>query len=276
MLRQKEVLPGIWHIGDDRDNFCTLIVGETGAILFDTAMGFDDLNSCVEALTRHKPTVICSHSHFDHVGGGGQFDRVYLHPEEFPLLDLAAGRVPTLEVTLEADLAHAARFYREREKVLPIEGGTVLDLGGRTVEVVHLPGHTPGSIGLLCREDRLLLAGDTLSPQCCIFFRESLPLSACADTVRGIGKLEFDHFLSSHFDFLFPREILTKFIACFDLPGKKRGMDYGFPPLPEEKGKFLVLEPCDPVIGQLIGLAVKEEDAPAPPKKQKIKQEVLP
>lgn len=270
-LRQIEILPGIWHIGDDKNNFCTLIVGETGAVLFDTTMGFDDLKGCVAAITPHEPTVICSHNHFDHVGGGGQFDRVYLHSEEFPLLDLAAGRVPTLEVTLEADLSHAARFYRERERILPIEGGTVLELGGKTVEVIHLPGHTPGSIGLLCREDRLLLAGDTLSPQCCIFFRESLPLSVCADTVRSIEGLEFDHFLSSHFDFLFPREILAKFIACFDLPGKKRGMDYGFPPLPGEKGKFLVLEPCNPVIGQLIGLAVKEEDAPAPPKKQRIK-----
>lgn len=270
-LRQIEILPGIWHIGDDKNNFCTLIVGETGAVLFDTTMGFDDLKGCVAAITPHEPTVICSHNHFDHVGGGAQFDRVYLHPEEFPLLDLAAGRVPTLEVTLEADLSHAARFYRERERILPIEGGTVLELGGKTVEVIHLPGHTPGSIGLLCREDRLLLAGDTLSPQCCIFFRESLPLSVCADTVRSIEGLEFDHFLSSHFDFLFPREILEKFIACFDLPGKKRGMDYGFPPLPGEKGKFLVLEPCNPVIGQLIGLAVKEEDAPAPPKKQRIK-----
>ena len=268
-LKKKEVLPGIWHIGDDRDNFCTLIVGETGAVLFDTTMGFDDLKGCVAAITSHQPTVICSHSHFDHVGGGSQFDRVYLHPAELPLLDMAAGRVPTLEVTLEADLSHAARFYRERERILPIQPGTVLDLGGRRVEVIPMPGHTPGSIGLLCREDRLLLAGDTLSPQCCVFFRESLPLSVCADTVKSLWELEFDHFLSSHFDFLFPREILAKFEACFQLPGKKRGMDYGFPPLPEEHGKFFVLELNNPEIGQLIGLAVREEDAPAPPKKAK-------
>ena len=63
-LRQKEVLPGIWHIGDDKNNFCTLIVGETGAVLFDTTMGFDDLRGCVAAITHHEPTVICSHNHF--------------------------------------------------------------------------------------------------------------------------------------------------------------------------------------------------------------------
>ena len=267
-LRKKEVLPGIWHIGDDRDNFCTLVVGTDGALLFDTTMGFDDLRGCVASITPHEPMVVNSHSHFDHIGGNPQFQRAHLHPAEFPLLDLGAQRVPTLEVTLEADLAHAARFYRERERIWPIEGGAVIELGDKTVEVVHLPGHTPGSIGLLCREDRLLLAGDVLSPQCCVFFRESLPLADCAATVKGLERLEFDWFLSSHFDFLFPRSVLDKFRACFDLPGKKRGMDYGFPPLPEERGKFLVQSVCDPEIGQLIGLAVKEEDAPAPAKKR--------
>jgi len=268
-LRKKEVLPGIWHIGDDRDNFCTLIVGESGAILFDTTMGFDDLKGCVAEITPHEPMVINSHSHFDHIGGNRQFDKVYMHPAEFDLLELGASRLPTLTVTLEADLSPVEPCYKERERILPIEGGTVLNLGGKTVEVIFMPGHTPGSIGLLCREDRLLLAADTLSPQCCVFFRESLPLSDCAATVKGLRNLEFDHFLSSHFDFLFPKSILEKFEACFDLPGKKRGMDYGFPPLPEEKGKFFVHTLNDPEIGQLIGLAVKEEDAPPPPKKEK-------
>ena len=268
-LRKKEVLPGIWHIGDDRENYCTLVVGDAGAVLFDTTMGFDDLCACVAEITAYEPVVINSHSHFDHIGGNRYFEKVYMHPAEFPLLELGESRLPTLTVTLDADLSPVKPCYAERERILPIEWGTVLDLGGKTVEVIPMPGHTPGSIGLLCREDRLLLAGDTLSPQCCVFFRESLPLAECAATVKSLWDLEFDHFLSSHFDFLFPRSVLEKFEACFDLPGKKRGMDYGFPPLPEERGKFFVLAPCDPEIGQLIGLAVKEEDAPAPPKKER-------
>ena len=267
-LQSKEIMTGVWHIGDGRGNFCTLIVGETGAILFDTMMGFDDLKGYVAGLTPFAPMVINSHCHFDHIGGNRQFDRVYMSEAEFPLLELGASRIPTLTQTLNADLSAMECCYTDLERIRPIEPGTVLDLGGRTVEVIPMPGHTPGSIGLLCREDRLLLAGDTLSPQCCVFFRESLPLADCAATVKGLDKLEFDHFLSSHFDCLFPREILGKFAACFDLPGKKRGMDYGYPVLPEEHGKFFVLEIHDPEIGQLIGLAVKDEDAPAPAQKR--------
>jgi len=268
-LMHKNIGNGIYHIGDDRGNFCTLITGETGAVLYDTMMGFDDLKGYVATITGHEPTVICSHSHFDHTGGGEQFDRVYLHPAEFPLLELGGDRVPTLEVTLNADLAHAARFYRERERIRPIQPGAVIDLGGKTVEVIAMPGHTPGHIGLLCREDRLLLAGDGLSPQYCIFFQESLPLSESVKTLKRLWDVPFDHFLSSHFDFLFPKSMMAKFEACFDLPGKKRGMKYDYQTLPDEHGRFFVLEVNNPEIGQLIGLAVKEEDAPAPPKKER-------
>ena len=266
-LFHQEVKKGIFHIGDGRGNFCTLIVGETGAILFDTMLGFDDLKGYVAELTPLEPMVINSHCHFDHAGGNHQFDRVYMSAEEFPLLDLAHSRIPTLTRTLEADLTAMECCYTARERISPIEPGTVLDLGGKQVEVIALPGHTAGSIGLLCREDRILLAGDALSPQYCIFFQESLPLEVSKQTIRGVRELPFDRFLSSHFDILFDRQIIEKFEACFDLIGKKRGMDYVYPILPEEQGKFFVLTIDDPEIHTLIGAAVKECDAPIPPKK---------
>lgn len=261
-LTHKELFPGIYHIGDGRGNYCTLIVGDTGAILFDTMLGFDDLKGYVAELTQFDPMVINSHCHFDHAGGNHQFDRVYMGEGEFPLLDLAYSRIPTLTQTLNADLSQMECCYTDRDRISVIEPGTVLDLGGKTAEVVALPGHTPGSIGLLCREDRVLLAGDALSPQYCIFFQESLPLSVSRETIHGLWEVPFDYFLSSHFDLLFEKKIIEKFEACFDLIGKKRGMNYGYPILPDEHGRFFVLSPLDPEIGQLIGIAVKEADAP--------------
>jgi len=271
-LNHKEIMDGVYHIGDDRGNFCTLIVGESGAVLYDTMMGFDDLKGYVAGLTCHEPMVINSHCHFDHMGGNGQFDRVYLSEADFPLMELGAARIPILTVTLNADLSHALCAFTDWDRVSAIEPGTVIDLGGKTVEVIAMPGHTPGHIGLLCREDRLLLAGDGLSPQYCIFFQESLPLSESVKTMKSLWDMPFDHFLSSHFDFLFPKSIMTKFEACFDLPGKKRGMQYDYQTLPDEHGRFFVLEVNNPEIGQLIGIAVKESDAPVPEKKPKVQR----
>ena len=268
-LFHKEIREGLYHIGDGRDNFCTLITGNSGAILFDTMLGFDDLKSYVAELTQFEPMVINSHCHFDHAGGNYQFDRVHMSEGEFPLLDLAYSRIPTLTQTLNADLSAMECCYTDRDKISAIDPETVIDLGGRTVKVIALPGHTAGCIGLLCQEDRLLLAGDALSPQYCIFFQESLPLSVSRETIHGLWQVPFDHFLSSHFDLLFEKKVIEKFEACFDLIGKKRGMNYGYPILPEEHGRFFVLSPLDPEIGQLIGIAVKEADAPVLTKKNR-------
>lgn len=261
-LFHKEIRGGLYHIGDGRGNFCTLIVGETGAVLYDTMMGFDDLKGYVAGLTQFEPMVINSHCHFDHIGGNYQFDHVYMSEADFPLMELGYSRIPTLTGTLNADLSAMECCYTDRDRISPIEPETVIDLGGRTVEVISLPGHTPGCIGLLCVEERLLLAGDALSPQYCIFFQESLPLEVSKQTIHGLWDLPFDHFLSSHFDLVFDKEIIHKFEACFDLVGKKRGMNYVYQILPEEHGRFFVLSIQDPEIGELIGIAVKESDAP--------------
>lgn len=260
-LFHKEVRDGIYHIGDGRGNFCTLIVGETGAILFDTMLGFDDLKGYVAGLTDFEPMVINSHCHFDHMGGNWQFDRVYMNESDFPLMELGYSRIPTLTKTLEADLSRMECCYTDWDKVSNIEPETVIDLGGRTVKVIALPGHTPGCIGLLCQEKRLLLAGDALSPQYCIFFQESLPLDVSRQTIHSLWELPFDHFLSSHFDIVFHKDIIHKFEACFDLIGTKRGMDYVYQILPEERGRFFVLNIKDPEINTLIGVAVKNSEA---------------
>ena len=44
-----------------------------------------------------------------------------------------------------------------------VKEGDVIDIGGRTLEVFALPGHTPGSIVLLLREDRILFTGDAIN-----------------------------------------------------------------------------------------------------------------
>ena len=137
--------------------------------------------------------------------------------------------------------------------------GTVIDLGGLTAEVLALPGHTPGSLGLLCRERRLLLAGDAVSPQACLFFPES-SLEDYARTLDNLRDMPFDVFLLSHFDFLFQKSILRKFAACIDLVGKKRSREYVFPSIPSLRGRLYVLELMDEDTRELIGIFTKESE----------------
>lgn len=256
----RQVRDGIWHIADGRNNYCTLVVGEKRAILFDTTMGFDDLRGYISQFTELEPMVINSHCHFDHAGGNHQFERVWMSERDLPLMDVTMEEIPTLEQHFQVDLSLMKESFSRRERVAFIEPGETIDLGGRTVEVIDMAGHTPGCIGLLCVEDRLLLGGDGVSPQMCIFFRESLPLEAYVQTLNRLWDVPFDSFLLSHFDKEFPKETLRKFEACVELVGKRRGLNYTFAPLPELKGIFYILTPRDADIGELVGLAVKRPE----------------
>ena len=256
MYNVKQIMDGVFHIGDGRGNFCTLLRGKTAAILYDTMMGLEDLKGLVASLAPFEPTVINSHCHFDHVGGNCQFESVYMGRADFPLLDIGRGHIPILEETLGLSLSHMEKSF-EKDRVKEISPGTVIDLGGMTVEVLALPGHTPGCLGLLCREHRLLLAGDAISPQACLFFPES-SIDDYARTLESLCDVPFDTFLLSHFDFLFEKSMIEKFAACIDLVGKKRGREYVFPSIPSLRGRLYVLDLMDPKTGELIGIFTKE------------------
>jgi glyoxylase-like metal-dependent hydrolase (beta-lactamase superfamily II) len=47
-------------------------------------------------------------------------------------------------------------------KFLPVYDGEIIDLGDRPLEIVHVPGHTPGSISVLDRIQRTLIGGDPI------------------------------------------------------------------------------------------------------------------
>lgn len=255
-----DILPGVRQIGDGLGNFCTLLTGGHGALLYDTMTGLGDLRHYVEELCGRTPAVVNSHCHFDHMGGNFQFDRVHMARADLPLLEVGREEIGILEQTLHRDLTDMTASFTGLDRIVPLDGGEVFDLGGLTAQVVPLPGHTPGCIGLLCPELRLLLAGDALSPQCCIFFPESLPLSDYAALLDAAEQLPFDRFLSAHFDFLFPKSALEKFRACIPLVGVKRGMEYAFPPLPFLKGRIYMAKAMDPELHQPICLITRPEE----------------
>lgn len=110
--------------------------------------------------------VLVSHAHEDHIAALGGYEApIHIHTK-----DLAALRSPAAMVEgygLPSDTAeHTAlmlrdRFHvRDRPEATSFEDGTVFDLGGRTVTVVHLPGHTAGHCGFLIEPDGFLFVAD--------------------------------------------------------------------------------------------------------------------
>ncbi|WP_067793877.1 MBL fold metallo-hydrolase [Actinomadura formosensis] len=170
-----ELLRGnIWHMrGSARD------------LLFDTGLGIVSLRAAFPDLFEREPLVVVSHAHLDHIGGLHEFSDRAAHaaevdacarperaslvgadyPDEFRAYMAAAG-MPLPPLLLDAVPAaefDVRRFATRPAPAIGLGEGDVIDLGGRRLEVLHLPGHTPGSIALLDAERDALFSGDIVA-----------------------------------------------------------------------------------------------------------------
>lgn len=99
------------------------------------------------------------------------------------------GRAPGRRRGGNALLAAAPWAFDEgaRPRVTHVSEGDELDLGGRRLVCVALPGHTVGSVGYLCPGLGVLLSGDAVTPIMCLCFEESLPVAAWRATLAKMG-----------------------------------------------------------------------------------------
>ncbi len=175
---------GIYRIDDAGESTCYLVCGEKGAALIDTLNGLENLYEIVRGLTDLPVTVINTHGHCDHIGGNIFFDEAWLHPADDALAREHLGFMKEEMERLGREPA-AFRFLTE---------GQVFDLGGLRLEVVPLYGHTAGSVGLLCRERRLLFTGDGMNPHIWMQLDESLPLSVLHQSLTAVRENLWDAF----------------------------------------------------------------------------------
>jgi hydroxyacylglutathione hydrolase len=165
-------------------NYAYLIVGARRALLFDAGSGTRDITGVVASLTHLPVTLMPSHLHYDHTGGIAPFTSIAmidlpdtradvtngkLTPGRYEYLGMIDGLVrPTFSVT---------------EWVKP---GTTMDLGGRMVRVLHVPGHTHSSVALYDATTHQLFAGDFIYPTTLYAFLPGASLAEYLATTREL------------------------------------------------------------------------------------------
>lgn len=164
------VADGIFALAEPGHVTSFLVLGRDEAMLVDAGTGVADIAAVTRTLTPLPVRLVQTHAHWDHIGGAHLFTRRAVHPSETAAL--AAGKPAgfmrdylarsTLARPLPPGFDVAAHAIPPAPATEFLHDGDTIDLGGRTLEVLHTPGHSPGGICLLDRAARVLLAGDLI------------------------------------------------------------------------------------------------------------------
>lgn len=232
MLKQyfniNKIMDGVYHINEPiigtSTVCCTLIVGIKKALLIDTGYGIGNLKQIVKSITSLPLIVVNSHGHIDHINGNYEFDEIYINKEDIALKNKYATsdvRNYLIDYFEQQNLEFPEVFSKEEyvnrndvSVLIPMEEGHVFDLGERELEVLYLPGHTKGSIGLLDRRDRALFSGDTISSHVLMYLEESTSITTFINSLEKVNKLDFDNIIASHFTKPYNKNIINKLIHC--------------------------------------------------------------
>lgn len=221
-----------------------LIVGQKQAVLFDTGMGISDIKKVIAELTAVPILVLNSHTHNDHVGGNWQFETVYGMDTDFTRenargsRDDAQAELGPGQICGQLPVGFDRKSYVTRPWKIKayIHDADRIDLGGRILEVIATPGHTPDSIALLDRANGLLFSGDTYYPAPIWLFRPETDLDAYAASIRRLAALapQLKTVLGAHNIPVASPSVLPRLVAVFDAVRSGE-----VPPTPDSPGKVL-------------------------------------
>lgn len=179
MADVRKINDNTWAIEDGMVRFFVL-EGSDKAILIDSGMTTkgDEAKNIAQTIVGEDKVIelINTHTDMDHIAGNDGFDFCYIHEAEEPKY----------------------RTSGKRNPVITVVDGDVIDLGGRPLRVIHIPGHTPGSIALLDINSRVLFSGDTVSDAVIYMF------GAFRDMESYINSLTYLKSLSDDFDKVYP------------------------------------------------------------------------
>ena len=158
-----------------------IVEGNDRAIVIDCGTKVDDLARIVASITSKPVTLVATHVHPDHTGSAvNQFREIYINA---------------------ADMVNVQGMMSDyRGRINYLADGQIIDLGGRQIEVMFTPGHTPGSTSFLDKAAGYGFSGDAFGSTNLLLSTNFQTLYLTADRMveymekYGITKLYSGHY----------------------------------------------------------------------------------
>lgn len=207
---------------------CYLLCGTRQALLIDTGLGYPGLKKTVEGLTKLPVVVANTHAHVDHIGGNHCFGEIWFHEADRPTFALHANPAYTLDI-LTAGMPGVVRMLVDvltrKQRKLDTSGNyryfgddKVFHLGGRDVEVIPTPGHSPGCVCFLDRGARMLFSGDSVCEWGVLlhFEKESCLPKTYLESMERLKALEgtYDTIWPGHHGYPVEKTYVDEYLTC--------------------------------------------------------------
>lgn len=224
-----------------------LVEGRDRDMILDTGMGVIPFKPYLDTLRKDPAKeIICvsSHTHIDHIGAVHEFDQRLVHPAEADEMAKPSGLTSLFKRDMPEALVHTfleAGYPPIGDtliEALPFEGydpesyrlkgapatgllshGDTVDLGDHVYEVLHLPGHSPGGIGLFEVKSGVLFAADAIYDGPLIYEGPGMSVAAYRATFDLLKTLPVSTVHGGHdpsFDKARMLEIIAHYEAIWD------------------------------------------------------------
>lgn len=172
-----------WHGNGNKMSFEAIYIleGEERALVIDAGTDIKDYDKIVAQITSKPVTLVATHVHPDHTGKSIEyFDEIYINA---------------------ADMVNvAAMMPNYKGEIKYLYDGQIFDLGGREIEVMFTPGHTPGSTTFFDKAAGYGFSGDSFgSGNLLLFTNFSTLASTCQRALEYMQKHNITKLYPGHY-----------------------------------------------------------------------------
>ena len=201
---------------------CYLLNGSERSLMIDTGLGICNIYEAVQKLTDKPIAAVATDILWDLIGGHRCFPDFYAHQAE---LDWLNGKFPLSADTVRAmvadrcdlpdgfDVSTYEMFQGTPTKV--IDNGDIIDLGGREIEVLHTPGHSPGHLCFWEKERGYLFTGDLVYKDVLFAYYPSTDPEAYLASLERIAALSAKRVFPAHHSLDIQPEIILRMRDTF-------------------------------------------------------------